>query len=71
MDSFGVLIYLLVQMHKKHLGHEYLSDLQTNLCYLLNARMKKLLSNTVELKMKYLRGEVWMENLMNGQFKSE
>ena len=56
MDSFGVLIYLLVQMHKKHLGHEYLSDLQTNLCYLLNARMKKLLSNTVELKMKYLEG---------------
>ena len=43
-------------MHKKHLGHEYLSDLQTNLCYLLNARMKKLLSNTVELKMKYLEG---------------
>ena len=43
-------------MHKKHLGHEYLSDLQINLCYLLNARMKKILSNTVELKMKYLEG---------------
>ena len=62
---------LLVQMHQKHLGQEYLSDPQINLCCLLKVRMRIILNNSIELKMKYLEGRsVLMENFMNGHFKS-
>ena len=57
---------------QKHLEHGFLSDLETNLCYLLKVRMKIILNNNIELKMKYLEGRsVFMENFMNGHFKSE
>ena len=72
MVLFGVLIQFLVQMHQKHLGHKYLSDLQINLFCLLKVRIKIILNNNIELKMKYLEGRsVFMENFMNGHFKSE
>ena len=59
-------------MHEKRMGHEYSSDLQTNLCYLLKARIKTILNNEIELKMKHPKGRsVLMENFMNGYFKSE
>ena len=58
-------------MHEKRMGHEYSSDLQTNLCYLLKARIKTTLNNEIELKMKHSKGRsVLMENFMNGYFKS-
>ena len=38
----------------------------------LKVRMKIILNNSVELKIKYLKGKsVLMENFMNGHFKSE
>ena len=42
---------------QKHLGHEFLSDLETNLCYLLKVRMKIILNSNIELKMKYFEGK--------------
>ena len=60
------------QMHQKHLGQEYLSNPQINLCCLLKMKMRTILNNNIEIKMKYLEGRsVLMENFMNGNFKSE
>ena len=62
----------MVQMHQKHLGYKYSSNLHINLCYLMKAKMKKILINKIELKIKYLEGRsVLMENFMNGHYKSE
>ena len=50
----------------------HLSDLQINVCYLRKVRMKIILNNNLEFKMKDLEGRsVLLENFMNGHFKSE
>ena len=48
---------------------KYSSDVQTNLCYLVKARMKILLNSKIKLKMKYFEGRsVLMENFTNEHF---
>ena len=47
-------------------GHKFWSDLQTNSCYFLKVRMKIILNNEIDLKMKYLEGRsVLMKNIMD------
>ena len=56
----------------KTFGEQILRDLQTNLCHLVKVRMKIILNNKIDLRMKYLeRRSVLMENFMNGHFKSK
>ena len=72
-DIFVQSVIIVVGTNPSKLsGLEYFSYLQTNLCFFLKVRMKIILNNDIELKMKYLEGRsVLMEFFLNGHYKSE